>query len=256
MSTGPESRRGQAPAPSSCDVGIVAALGIEVGSLKAGLKSVRTYAGPRLTVIEGEHAGKVVTLAISGPGRKAARRSAELLIDGHRPRWLLTVGFAGALDPELRRNDILMTREVVDPEGHEFRIDLHLGPEAHSQRVFDGRLATVDTIVRTAAEKSALRHRTGASAVDMETSAVVEICQARSLRFLSVRVISDEANRDLPPEILTLLGRSGSYRVGAAMGALWRRPSSIKDLWGLREAAHEAANRLGPFVLGVIERLD
>ena len=69
-------------------------------------------------------------------------------------------------------------------------------------------------------------------------------CMDRGVRFLSLRIISDDAASDLPPEILSIVGDSGSYRIGAAIGAIWRRPSSLKDLLGLREQALEAAEKL------------
>ena len=90
----------------------------------------------------------------------------------------------------------------------------------------------------------------------METSAVAALCGERAVRFLAIRVISDDARADLPAEIASLLTRSGSYRVGAALRAIWHRPSSLKDFWTLHEHAQEAADRLAAFTAGAIERLD
>ncbi len=63
-----------APAPVPADVGIVAAMSVEVGFLLDRLKDVRKYRGPRQTVIEGECGGKIVALVVAGPGRASARR--------------------------------------------------------------------------------------------------------------------------------------------------------------------------------------
>ena len=52
-------------------------------------------------VIEGEYCGKIVAVAVGGMGRAAARRAADVLIAGHRPRWLISAGFAGALESRL-----------------------------------------------------------------------------------------------------------------------------------------------------------
>jgi adenosylhomocysteine nucleosidase len=161
----------------------------------------------------------------------------------------------GALDPGLARNKVLFATEVVDEDGLRWSIDVAIPPEAESQGIRAGRLLTVDRIVRTAAEKAALRDRFQADAVDMETSAVAAVCSERLVRFLSIRVVSDEAGVDLPPEVLSILGRSGGYRVGAALGAIWRRPSSIKELWALREHAVAASERLAEVLVGAIGRL-
>ena len=244
-----------APAPVPVDVGVVAAMSVEVGFLMDRMKRVRKYAGPKHSVIEGECEGKVVALIVAGMGREAARRGAQLLLDGHRPRWILSAGFAGALDPELRRNDIVMPSEVVDLDGQRYAIDVGVPQNAPGPRVRSGRLLTVDAIVRTAAEKAELRERFGADVVDMETSGVASLCSERSVRFLSIRVVSDEAGIDLPREVATLMNHSGSYQVGAALRAIWQRPSSLKDFWALHEHAQEAADRLAAITAGAIAEL-
>jgi adenosylhomocysteine nucleosidase len=246
-----------APAPVAADVGVIAALGLEVGFLIDQLHSVRKYGGPRHSVIEGECGGKLVTLVIAGPGRTAARGGAELLLAGHRPRWLLSIGFAGALNPALRRYAIVMPNEVIDCEDHRYTIDVAVPPPVGTARpgITTGRLLTVDRIIATAVEKAELRRRYEADLVDMETSAVAALCSERGVRFLAIRVISDEAGIDLPPEVVSLLTHSGSYRVGAALRALWKRPSRIKELWALHEHAQEAADRLAKFTVAALGQL-
>ena len=248
-----------APAPVAADVGIVAALGVEVGFLSDRLKKVRRYSGPHHRVIEGEIDGRLVVLIVGGMGRDAARRSAALLIDGHRPRWIISAGFAGALDPSLKRDEVVLPSEIVDPHTPPIAVEA-LDLTDDGTGVFGlgfrrGRLLTVDAIVRTAVEKELLRARFGADLLDMETSAVAQVCHERSVRFLSVRVISDEATTDLPKEVVTLMTRSGSYLIGSAVRAVWRRPSALKDFWALHEHAQSAADRLAEATLAVIARL-
>ncbi len=244
-----------APPPVSADIGLVAALSIEVSPFFGLLGQVRRYSTQRHSVIEGELGGKIVVAILCGPGRKAARGAAELLIAGHRPRWLLSAGFGGALAPELNLYDIVVGNAVIDPEGTRLGIDIRLPADASNRRIRTSAIATVDAIVRTATEKAEIRRRTGADVVDMETSAVAGVCSERNIPFLAVRVISDEADKDLPPEIATILGRSGGYRIGATLGALWHRPSCVKDLWKLREHAIEASDRLADFLPGLIAQL-
>ena len=241
-----------APPPVHADVGIVAALGIEVRPLLARLKGVRRYSNDRQTIIEGDLAGKLVVAIIAGPGRKAARKGTRLLLAGHRPRWVLSAGFGGALNPEIRRDEVVFGTSVIDPDGPRLEIPMTAGD---APGVRSGTILTVDAIVRTAGEKAALHASTGADVVDMETSAVAGECSKRNVRFVAIRVISDEAGQDLPPEIASILGRSGGYRVGAALGALWRRPSSLIDMLALREHAMTAADRLAGIVPGVIAAL-
>ena len=74
----------------------MAAIAIEVSDLVDALTGVRKYQSTTVPVIEGEHAGKIVAVAVGGPGRKGARAATEVLISGHRPRVIIAAGFAGA----------------------------------------------------------------------------------------------------------------------------------------------------------------
>ncbi len=243
-----------APAPATADVGIVMAMPIEAGYLIDSLTHVRRYAASASTVVEGELAGKLVTVIASGVGKAAAHRGAELLSAGHRPRMLISAGFAGALDPGLARNSLILPHEVCDQEGELIRIPLEsaIPPGFESTR---GRLLTVDRVVSRAAEKAELRSAHQAELIDMETSAVARFAAERSLRFVSVRIVSDTAEEELPPEVARMLSRSGSYQVGQAIRAIWQRPSAAKDFWSLHSRALESADRLARGLARIVEML-
>jgi adenosylhomocysteine nucleosidase len=239
-----------APAPVPADVGIVAALPMEVGYLIDMLRRVRRYHAASMPVIEGEYKGKIVAIAVGGMGRDAGRRAAGVLLDGHRPGWIISAGFAGALNPALERNDLALPAELTDADGRLVRLGR---PESlgNGIRHVTGRLLTVDRVILDPVEKAELHRTTGADLVDMETAGVAEVCAERLIRFLSIRIVSDDARTVLPPEVASLLTKSGSYRVGAALRAIWSRPSSIKDFWRLHEHALQAADRLARFVARV-----
>lgn len=246
-----------APAPVAADVAIVAATPMEIGFLTDRLTKTRKYTGLEQTITEGEHGGKLIAVLAGGMGRSSARRTTELLVAGHNPRWVVSAGFGGALDKDLKRNDVVVAKEVIDLEGRRFTVDVSVTGDLSKAgpRLVTGRLVTVDAIVVTADEKRALRTRSEADVVDMETSAVAALCAERNIRFLSIRVISDDADRDLPPEIASLVTRSGSYRIGSALRSIWNRPSALKDFWALHAHAQEAADRLAEVTLALIRQL-
>lgn len=260
MSSAGPSATAVAPPPVPADVGIVAALPIEIAPFQARFEHIRKYTTPRHTIIEGDCGGKLVALVVTGVGGPAARLGAEILLAGHRPRWLISAGFAGALRPDLKRNDAVLVTSLTSDEAATPALDIDLSlpttaPDEDHAQVQTGRLVTVRRIVRTAAEKAELHAQWRADLVDMESYPIAALCSERGVRFLGVRVISDEASTDLPPEILSILGPTGSFRFGAAVGAIWRRPSSLKELWSLREHAHQAADRLGVILAEVIRQL-
>jgi adenosylhomocysteine nucleosidase len=241
--------------PPICHVGCVFALSIEAGGLVDRLAGVIRTEGAGFVAREGGLEGRRIVIIESGAGRAAAARAAEALIYGHRPRWIVSAGFAGGLDERLKQGDMLMATAIVDETNRELAIDFRSPAEA-PPHVHFGRLLTVDRVIRTPAEKRELGERHAALAVDMESMGVAEVCSREKVRFLSVRVIIDSVDRELPRDIdLMVRKKSTAGRLGAAAGAIFRRPASVKDMWQLKEDALVASQRLAKFLVGVVGQL-
>ncbi len=198
----------------------------------------------RLTLHEGIVAGRRVAWCVAGAGGETAGRATRLLIDGHRPRLILSPGFAGGLDPALARGTVVYPRRSINRTGGPPIAVAATGQgiataAAGSATSRDGlAIVSVDTVVTTAAAKRDLAAATGASLVDMETYAVATVAQAAGLPCVSIRVISDDASQDLPKEIAALVQpQSGMRRLGAALAGIGRRPRAALDMWQLWEHA-------------------
>jgi adenosylhomocysteine nucleosidase len=236
------------------DVGFVHATAMELAPFLDRCERVRKYTGGDF-VFRGGLYGKIrIALAQSGMGPKPARRATLALVDGHSPRWIISAGFSGALEPKMKVGDIVVGSSIVDSNGTELVIDMKM-PANPAAGLYVGRLLMVDRIVRTVAEKNSLAGRLGAIAVDMESMAVAQVCRNSKTRFLAVRVISDDLSADLPAELASVVGSSGTVRLGAVAGAIFKRFGSVKDLWRLREQGVGAAGRLATFLEGVVTQL-
>ncbi len=239
--------------PEICHVGLVFALPIEAGGFVDKLSGAIKTAGAGFVAREGGLAGRRIVAIESGAGCEHASQATEALILGHRPQWIISAGFAGGLDERLKQGDILMADSIAAPDGRNLAIDFKMPPEPH---LHVGRLLTVDRVIADPAEKRSLGEQHAALAVDMETLGVAEVCSREKVRFLSVRVIIDEVDRTLPRDIdLLVKKKSTAGRLGAAAGAIVRRPSSVKDMWQLKEDALVGSERLAKFLAGIVEQL-
>jgi adenosylhomocysteine nucleosidase len=241
--------------PKPCHVAFVFSLGIESGCLEDLLQGAITVRGSGFRVLEGGLRGRRVALILAGAGQKNARHAAEILVDGHRPACVVSAGFGGGLATKLRRNDIVVADRLLNANGHDLPVELPPGLLAATTQpgVHRGTLLTTDRVVRMPSERKALFDRTGALAVDMETFAVAEVCAARHVAFSSIRVVNDTADETLPPDVEHLLvQKTNAARLGAALGAVCRRPSSAKDMYQLRENALLASGRLAKFLADVL----
>jgi adenosylhomocysteine nucleosidase len=240
-----------------CHVGIVFALDLESGYFEDRLAGKIAVHGHGFTVRTGGIKGRGVAVVVTGHGQLAARRGAEALIAGHRPRWVISAGFAGGLAPQVTRSDIIMANVVLGENGQRLAIDVHLpNDDPPTKGLHAGALITVDRIARTTAEKRSLGEKYGALAVDMESLAVAQVCQQEKQRFLAIRAITDGLDDELPRDVERLLNKKTlAKRLGSAAGSLVRRPSVAKDLWNLRESAITAAVRLAKFLESVVVQL-
>ena len=236
------------------DVGFVHATGMELAPFLDRCDRVKKYTGGDFTFRGGLFGQIRIALAESGMGPKPARRAAQALIDGHSPRWIISAGFSGALDPQMKVGDIVVGNSIVDAVGTELKIDMQM-PANPAAGLYVGKLLMVDRIIRSVAEKKSLAEQLGAIAVDMESLAVAQVCHDSKTRFLAVRVISDDMSADLAPELASVVGSSGTVRLGAVAGAIFKRFGSVKDLWRLREQGIGAADRLATFLEGVVTQL-
>jgi len=201
-----------------------------------------------LTIHEGVVAGRRVAWCVAGAGGEAAGRATRLLIDGHRPRVIVSAGFGGGLDPALTRGTVVYPQRSINHRGGSpiAVAATGQGSAAAAARNTTGSatssadltIVSVDTVVTTAAAKQDLAAATAASLVDMETYAVATAARAAGLPCVSIRVISDDASQDLPKEIAALVQpQSGMRRLGAALAGIGRRPRAALDMWQLWEHA-------------------
>ena len=144
--------------------------------------NVRTlqHGGRRYRLFENGEA----TLVCGGIGAEAARRATEAVIREVQPVRVISVGFAGALDPALQ---VGQPRTVINAADG-VRTEVGSG---------EGILVS-STTVAGKEQKIRLRKAYGASAVDMEATAVAQGAQARGIEFAALKGISDDADFNLP----------------------------------------------------------
>jgi len=168
---------------------------------------------------------------IAGPGIAVSRRGAglpPLIASG--AKGVISIGIAAALDPALKLGDIVIGSHVTN--GSTF--DTHDGwATALAARLPDrrfGAIAGSDRVVATAAEKSLLRIKTAAAAVDMESHIAAKAAANAKLPFAALRVISDTAEDSLPPAAAKAMRSDGSIDMGAVIGSLVMQPNQMPAL--------------------------
>ena len=181
----------------------------------------------------------IITLIV-GIGRTNAEQAVRDFLGGASamPQLVLTCGFAGGLNPDLKIGDVIFQSGKEKAERANLEASL-LVAEAKPAKIF-----CTDRIATTVVEKKALREKTGADAVEMESAAIHAVCAERGIPCLTVRVISDTADEDLPLDFNALAKPDQSIDFGKLAWAIAKSPGKIGALMALQKKTQLAAERL------------
>ena len=240
--------------PTAQRLGIVFALPIEAHAFEQRVRNTIRYQASDLAIFEGTCNQQKVLWTTSGIGRHAATNAAHLLISGHHPDALISVGFAGGLSPDLNHGTIVIPENLLSlnnscaelPPCVELPFAGGRFDWPKSLSVTRGTtLVTVDTVVDSPEKKKKLREDTNADLVDMESAAVALVARENNIGFLAIRGISDTSEETLPPEVNRLSQpQSSMHRLGATLAAITRRPRAVTDLWKLWEQSLRCSRAL------------
>ncbi|WP_309398149.1 hypothetical protein [Cerasicoccus maritimus] len=119
-----------------------------------------------------------IAVGVVGMGPPHCALRTEKFLDFYPVKTLMLAGFAGALDPTLKRGEVIINRG-------------------------EGKIATADDVIATASDKARLLAESGAPLVDMESAHVEAVAQKHQTPLIVVRAVSDTASEDVPVDILS-----------------------------------------------------
>ncbi len=148
---------------------------------------------------------------------------------------MLTCGFAGGLNPDLKPGDVVFELSTLNAQ---------LPTRLLAAGAKPAKFFCADRIATTVAEKKKFRAETGADAVEMESATIHALCRERGILCATVRVISDTANENLPLDFNALAKPDKSLDFGKLAWAIARSPGKIGALLKLQKQTRFAAERL------------
>jgi uridine phosphorylase len=238
---------------------------------------------------EGLRCGHPVSILLTGIGRQNAEKSVREFLgsapapgaavdasstakandeapfatrEGARaPQLVLTCGFAGGLNPNLKLGDVVFEIFPRSSRGNEAQIKIGNQLEPPSVGCYEKLLAAgakqakffcADSVATTITEKKKLRDETGADAVEMESAAIHAVCAEHGIACVTIRVISDTAGEDLPLDFNALAKPDNNLDFGKLAWAIAKSPGKIGALMELRKKTKFAAERLAAVLIKVL----
>jgi adenosylhomocysteine nucleosidase len=197
------------------------------------LREARLLAGPSLSIIAG--------------GGDRLRLEAELERGAPGAAGIVSIGLGGALADGLKPGDWVIASEVVRADGPTVAADtgwttrlLAALPGARA-----GAILGSDAMIADVESKRHAHQVSGAVVVDMESHIAAGVAARHGLPFAAARVVSDAADRSLPPAAQAGMATDGRMDIWAVLKSLAADPSQLPALIRVGSEAGTAFRALG-----------
>ena len=222
----------------------------------------QTTAAPLLTVAPTQrelgglgYGNERTRTSVIGIGRNSREQLAGLL-DTAPCQMLLSLGYAGALDPHLHPGELVVGNSYLHGSGaavhgapHATRAAMLLRESGLS--VLEGAVLTVDEPLLTPLAKRRAYNGSGALVVDMEGRWIADLAASRDIPLIGIRAVLDEAYYPLPAFIATIIADGGRREKAHALRAMLR-PATVRSFLPLALKSRRASRALQMAVQGIL----
>lgn len=245
---------------------IAAATGEELNLATAFCHDQKKIRCPGASFRQAACGGETIGLLKTGIGPKRSAASLKLVLEAAEISHILLVGYAGALDPDLRVGTLVAVRKAMacspnknQPGLEHMQLDgsyeladsegLLAAGKAAGLSACVGDALTSAYVIGDPADKRLLYDKFRASIVDMETAALARVASAKTIPFSCIRAVSDEVRDDFLAPISYIPSSSIPARAIKLIGAgNWMR---IYREW--KEHASAAGKCLSRFLSHYLE---
>ncbi len=179
-------------------IGVTFALPTESSEFLSRLRNKSRADRNGITTIRGKIGDREVDVLHTGVGEKVCRQRLGKFLENQQFDFLISTGFAGALNDELQVGDLLLARNFSTLDLNEKRSFFSSLP------IHMADLLTAPALVDSNAERTEIARNSGAAAVDMETEFIARACAEHGIPLLSLRVITDTPREPFPAPVHVL----------------------------------------------------
>ncbi|MFZ9855622.1 MAG: hypothetical protein ACO3I0_10940 [Limisphaerales bacterium] len=182
---------------------------------------------------------------VTGMGTRNAQRGIETFLRDRHPRWVITAGFAGGLDPGCAHGTVGLSSDpdFIDPGVSN---GLGLMPMTFHESL---------RVIPTPQAKAELRRRSGCQAVDMESATIRRACHDLRIPSATIRVISDDAGEALPLDFGALMGPDDRMDWTRFALTLLGSPSLIPELIRFQRRLSKCSEGLAKGLVAIAQHL-
>jgi adenosylhomocysteine nucleosidase len=233
-------------------IAVIAAMPEEFSAVSRSLGPGTTLHLAGFKTLRSRRGGHDFILLECGMGFDNAVRGTEAAIREERPDLLISIGFCGGIDPELRTGDVVVARQIgiVSAEGlKELPVlfspaGLNFVARQADTRVFGGLFVSTPVIMPKKRLAGVLPAGSRWPVVEMESAAIAIVAIENGIPLLAVRAVTDPAGEELGFSLDEVCDAGLRIRPHRVLLTILRKPRIIPQLIRLAGNCRTAADRL------------
>lgn len=198
-------------------IAIIGAMDDEIAEVSANLSNKNIKQQSNFSIITGNLGKYKIVLSKAGVGKVNAASTTQYIIDKYKPIYIINIGIAGSLSPDLNAGDTIIAKKMVQ---HDFDVTAFGHPKGYMDNGIDpdkptiyysdknlknkflninsnlkeGTIATGDIFLTDSKLKESIKTEFNADAIDMESAAIAQTAMRNNIPVIVLRTISDGVN--------------------------------------------------------------
>jgi adenosylhomocysteine nucleosidase len=216
----------------------------------------------------GKFKNRDILLVQTGMGKERAENATQFILERYPVTAIISLGFAGALAPELRIGDVVVCSTLHGQPGlgtEEQRLepcapDANLlslasqGPGDRATRFCLGSGVTVLQLDSSTQKMQELSETFHADIIDMESYWIARIASARQIPFIAIRSISDTIQHSVQP-FDRILASDGKLLWKKAARYFLLHPQYLMNVFTLFRNTRPAKRNLAAFISNLVTKI-
>jgi len=245
---------------------VLAAFPQELKHVLKNLKVTKKEKKRPLTICEASYGPHGIVAVRTGMGPFETDDALEGAIIDHKPDYLLSIGFGGALYDGAKAGELVWGKRFMlhdKGKGINQKDDIKVAEKKPVYEKLKGKLDIKEGTIITITERTAkqelrqtLPENTRFPVCDMETFHIARLALKRGVPFFAVRSITDRLDEEIPEELFGVCDEEGNFKFTRAMGILARKPALIPDSVRLGGVSAGASKNLWLALKSLIEVLE
>jgi len=247
---------------------ILGAFGQEIVDYRRQMVIEEVVALPVCRLYRGKFKNREMVLVQTGMGKERAENATQFILERYPITSMISLGFAGALAPELKIGDVVACSTLYCAPGleqKEGRLE-PLAPDANllslaSQGPGDGAtrfcLGSGVTVLQLDANRQKMEELSEAfhaHIIDMESYWIARIASARQIPFIAIRSISDTIQHSVQP-FDRILASDGKLLWKKAVLTFLSHPQYLMNVFTLYRNTRLAKRNLAAFIGYMVVRI-